>query len=113
MKYLRSTGRPSNKRMLENGSLTAQKKRKEYRAFPAATTPTILDNEDEHSNARNYKLMLSESKKKNPNTLNSEFSLNGVLQKYPPLQVIDEVIEIVSFIAKTYFNFNLCTMLIE
>ncbi len=131
MKYLRSTGRPSNKRMLENGSLTAQKKRKEYRAFPAATTPTIPDNEDEHSNARNYKLMLSESKKNNPNTrtikilmertfpfrrqdiLNSEFSLNGVLQKYPPLQVIDEVIEIVSFIAKTYFNFNLCTMLLE
>ncbi len=65
MKYLRCTGRPSNKRMLENGSLTAQKKRKEYRAFPAATTPTIPDKEDEHStNARNYKLMLSESKKK-------------------------------------------------
>ncbi len=45
--------------------------------------------------------------------MNSEFSLNGVLQKYPPLQVIDEVIKIVSFIAKTYFNFKLCTMLIE
>ncbi len=30
----------------------------------AATTPTIPDNEDKHSNARNYKLMLSESKKK-------------------------------------------------
>ncbi len=113
MKYLRSTGRPSNKRMLENGSLTAQKKRKEYRAFPAATTPTIPDNEDEHSNARNYKLMLSESTKKKSkyqnnyningatfpfrrqDILNSEFSLNGVLQKYPPLQVIDEVIKIV------------------
>ena len=115
MKYLRSSGGSNRGPALKkdssvDGEPPPEKKRKQFVQSPAASEPLIPEGEDEHSNARNLKMLQSEEKKINPNRqtirvlmertfafrrldiLRQPCSIQEVLKKYPSLRRIEQVI---------------------
>lgn len=72
IKYLRNSGKQKQANPIGKSSSTdlepaAKKARKEFKQYPRSKVLSVPAGEDEVSNARNRKLLLSEEKKLNPN----------------------------------------------
>ena len=111
MKYLRSSGKPKKCiRDCAEEEPAPKKERKEFFQYPTvAQVPPIPVGEDEHSNKRNQKMLLSEEKKINPNKqtisilmertfafrrkdlTDCAYPIAEILKIYPSLRRIDQV----------------------
>lgn len=121
MKYLRNSGKTKAVVKLEEGPL-AKKPRKEFKQFPQLFKEvTIPPGEDEASNIRNQKALLSEEKKYRPNKttvsilmdrtfafrrqdmMQSVKPVKEILSVYPSLAHLEQVLHVFIFYCKVYF----------